>query len=152
MLKGVHRLLTPELLGVLAEMGHGDDLAVVDANFPAASTAMGTQFGRPIYLPCTSLAEAVEAVLSLFPLDSFVDHPVRRMASDQGPEDLPPVQKEVQSVVDAALGRHCPISALERFAFYEAARGSYAVVQTGERRWWGDVLLKKGAFRPEDGA
>jgi L-fucose mutarotase len=151
-LKGIHPLVTPELLGVLAEMGHGDDLAIVDANFPAASTAAETHFGRPIYLPGASLAEAVEAVLSLVPLDSFVDEPVRRMASDEGLEDLPPVQKEVEAVVGTVLGRPCRLGALDRFAFYEAARASYAVVQTGERRWWGDVLLKKGAFRPGDGA
>jgi L-fucose mutarotase len=148
-LKGAHRLLTPELLRVLAEMGHGDDLAIVDANFPAASTAYETRFGRPIYLPGVSLGQAVEAVLTVLPLDSFVDHPVRCMASGQGPEDLPPVQKEVQSIVAAALGQPLELGALERFTFYEAARASYAVVQTGERRWWGDVLLKKGAFAPE---
>ena len=149
MLKGVHPLLTPELLGVLAAMGHGDDLAVVDANFPATSVAVETAHGRPIYLPGASLAEAVEAVLSLFPLDSFVDQPALCMASDSGPSEMPPVQKEVQLVVDAAEGRHLPLGSLERFAFYEAAEASYAVVQTGERRWWGDVLLKKGAFVPE---
>jgi L-fucose mutarotase len=148
MLKGMHRLLTPDLLQVLAEMGHGDDLAVVDANFPAASVARGTAFGRPLYLPGVTLAEAVEAVLSLFPLDSFVDHAVRRMETDKGPEDLPPVQKEVQVVVDAAEGCHLPLGSLPRFAFYEAARASYAVVQTGEQRWWGDVLLKMGAIAP----
>lgn len=150
MLKGLHPLLTPELLQVLAEMGHGDDLAVVDANFPAASVAMETAIGRPLYLPGASLAAAVEAVLSLFPLDSFVDEPVKCMAADGASDDLPPVQMEVQAAVDAAEGRHVPLGALERFAFYEAARAAYAVVQTGERRWWGDVLLKKGAFRPPD--
>jgi L-fucose mutarotase len=149
MLKGLHPLVTPELLEVLAAMGHGDDLAVVDANFPATSVAMETAHGRPIYLPAVSLAGAVEAVLTLFPLDAFVDRPAVCMRADTGPDEMPPVQQEVQVVVDAAEGRHFPLGSLERFAFYDAARTSYAVVQTGETRWWGDVLLKKGAFAPE---
>lgn len=148
MLKGLHPLLTPELLGALSEMGHGDEIAIVDANFPATSVAMETAFGRPIYLPGASLAQAVEAVLSLVPLDTFVEHPARRMETDQGPEDVPAVQQEVQEVVDAAEGRHVALGSLERFAFYDAARSAYAVVQTGERRWWGDVLLKMGAIAP----
>jgi L-fucose mutarotase len=158
MLKGIHPLLTPELIGVLASMGHGDDLAVVDANFPATSTAMETAHGRVLQLAGASgrvlqlagasVPEATAAILSLLPLDSFVEHPAVRMEVEGAPDELPPVQQEIQAAVDAAEGRHLPLGALGRHEFYAAARRCYAVVQTTERRWWADVLLKKGAIAP----
>ena len=149
MLKNINPLLTPELLSVLAAMGHGDELAVTDANFPAESVARGTSHGRAISAAGASLPEVVGAILSVLPLDEFVDAPVRRMAIDVTPDELPGVQQEVQTVVDAVSGRHWPMGVLERFAFYDAARGCYAVVLTGERRLYGNVLIKKGATPPE---
>ena len=149
MLKNIDPLLTPELLYVLAAMGHGDELAVIDANFPADSVARRTCHGRVVSLAGASMPEAVSAILSVLPLDEFVDKPVRRMAIDVTPDELPGVQQEVQTVVDAVSGRHWPMGVLERFAFYEAARGCYAVVLTGERRFYGNVLIKKGAIPPE---
>jgi L-fucose mutarotase len=146
MLKGINPLLTPELLYAMAAMGHGDELAVVDANFPAESVARGTTNGRVIPMTGVSMPEAVAAIVSLLPLDQFADTPVRRMADDSATDELPTVQQEVQAVIDGAAGRHWPIGALERFAFYEAARTSYAVVLTGERRLYGNVLVKKGAM------
>lgn len=148
MLKGIHPLITPELLGVLAEMGHGDDLAVVDANFPATSVAMETAHRRVVHLASASVPEAVAAVLSLFPLDSFVEHPAVLMGAEGHPGEAPPVQQEIQAEVDLAEGRHVPLAALGRHEFYAAARRTYAVVQTGELRWWANVILKKGAFAP----
>ena len=142
MLKNINPLLTPELLYVMAAMGHGDELAVVDANFPAYSVARGTTTARVVPMAGVSLPEAVRA-------DEFVDSPVRSMAGDSAPGELPEVQQEVQAVIDAAAGRHWPIGELERFAFYEAARASYAVVLTGERRFYGNVLIKKGALAPQ---
>jgi L-fucose mutarotase len=150
MLKNINPLLTPELLYVMAAMGHGDELAVVDANFPAYSVAHGTTNARVVPMAGVSMPEAVSAMLSLLPLDEFVDSPVRSMAGDSAPGELPEVQQEVQAVIDAAAGRHWPIGELERFAFYEAARTSYAVVLTGERRFYGNVLIKKGALAPQD--
>jgi L-fucose mutarotase len=150
MLKNINPLLTPELLYVMAAMGHGDELAVVDANFPAYSVARGTTNARVVPMAAVSMPEAVSAMLSLLPLDEFVDSPVRSMAGDAAPGELPEVQQEVQAVIDAAAGRHWPIGELERFAFYEAARTSYAVVLTGERRFYGNVLIKKGALAPQD--
>jgi L-fucose mutarotase len=150
MLKHVDPLLSPELLYVLAAMGHGDELAVVDANFPADSVARRTGYGRLVTMAGVPMPEAVRAILSLLPLDDFVDHPVHRMAVDTAPDELPPVQREVQAVVDAAAGRHWPMGGLERFSFYEAARGAYAVVLTGERRYFANVLIKKGAIPPSD--
>ncbi|MGA3215315.1 MAG: RbsD/FucU domain-containing protein [Acidimicrobiales bacterium] len=150
MLKNIDPLLTPELLFVLAAMGHGDDIAVVDANFPADSVAHGTCHGRVVSLAGVSMPEAVGAILSVLPLDEFVDAPVRRMAVDGTTDKLAEVQQEVQGIIDAGAGRHWPMGALERFAFYEAARGSYAVILTGERRFFGNVLIKKGALPPGD--
>ena len=149
MLKNIDPLLTAELLSVLAAMGHGDELAITDANFPADSVARSTCHGRVITMAGASLSEVVRAILSLLPLDEFVDAPVRRMATDVTPNELPEVQREVQEVIDAVSGRHWPMGVLERFAFYEAARGCYAVVLTGERRFFGNVLIKKGAIPPE---
>jgi L-fucose mutarotase len=149
MLKNINPLLTAELLSVLAAMGHGDELAVTDANFPADSVARGTCHGRVISVAGASLSEVVGAILSVLPLDEFVDAPVRRMAIDVTPDELPVVQQEVQAVIDAVSGKNWPMGVLERFAFYEAARGCYAVVLTGERRFYGNVLIKKGALPPE---
>lgn len=149
MLKNIDPLLTPELLYVLAAMGHGDDLVVVDANFPADAVARRTAWGRSVSLAGTATPAALRAILSLLPLDEFVEEPVRRMAVDKAPDEVPPVQREMQAVVDAAAGRSWPMGALERFAFYETARSAYAVVATGERRFWGCVLVKKGVVPPE---
>ena len=102
MLKNISPLLTAELLYVMAAMGHGDELAVVDANFPAHSVARGTVNSRVITMAGVPMPEAVSAILSLLPLDQFVDTPVRSMADDSAPGELPVVQREVQAVIDAA--------------------------------------------------
>jgi len=150
MLKNIDPLLTAELLSVLAAMGHGDELAVTDANFPTDSVARGTCHGQVISAAGASLSQVVGAIVSVLPLDESVDAPVRRMAIDVTPDELPEVQREVQAVIDAVSGKHWPMGVLERFAFYEAARGCYAVVLTGERRFYGNVLIKKGAIPPEN--
>jgi L-fucose mutarotase len=125
-------------------------LAVVDANFPADSVALRTGHGRVVPLAGVSMPEAVRAILTLLPLDDFVDTPVRRMASDNSaPDNLPEVQREVQVVIDKAAGRPWPTGIVERFDFYEAARNAYAVVRTGERRYYGNVLIRKGAIPPD---
>ncbi|MGC8626083.1 MAG: RbsD/FucU family protein [Acidimicrobiales bacterium] len=145
MLKNIDPLLTPELLHVLALMGHGDEIAIVDANFPADSVARGTRHGKPVVLAGASATQAVAAVLSVLPLDEYVGTPVRAMAAPATPEGQPPqVHLEVQEVVGSAAGHPCPLDMLERFDFYEASRSSYAVVLTGERRLYGNFLIKKG--------
>jgi L-fucose mutarotase len=148
MLKHVHPLLTPELLHVLALMGHGDDLVVCDANFPADSVARTTVHGRAVPLAGADAPAAIEAILSAFPLDSFVDQPALRMAADEAPDELQPVQQAVQAIIDADAGRSLPLGGVERFAFYDLARRAYAVVATGERRFWGCFVLKKGVIPP----
>ena len=144
MLKNIDPLLTPELLQVLRAMGHGDELVLADANFPAASMAK-----RLIRLDGVDLIEAGRAVLSVFPLDGFVDTPVYRMEVIGQPDEIPPVQQEFQQITDQAAGRSVKIAGLERFAFYERARQAYAVVLTGERRGYGNAVLVKGVIGPD---
>ncbi|MBS7697250.1 MULTISPECIES: RbsD/FucU domain-containing protein [unclassified Chelatococcus] len=146
MLKGVDPLLTPDLLWVLAAMGHGDDIAIVDANFPAEAVARATASGRLVRLPELNLARAVRAVLSLLPIDDFVSDPVRRMEVVGDRDTVPPIQQEVQRVVDAAAGRALPAEGIERFAFYDAARKAFAVVQVGDLRPYGCFLVRKGVI------
>ena len=148
MLKNIDSLLTPELLHVLALMGHGDEVAVVDANFPADSVARSTCLGRAVALAGSTASQAVRAVLSVLPLDEYVDAPVRTMAAP-GADGPPLVQREVQEIVDAAAARHWPLGILERFEFYEASRNSYAIVVTAERRLYGNFLIKKGVVPPD---
>lgn len=143
MLKTIDPLLNADLLYVLAAMGHGDDLALVDRNFPATSVAGDNPLIR---CDAADLSSMGRAILSLFPLDSFVDHPVTRMQVVGDPDEIPEVQQEFQGIVDAAEGRSLPMGSIERFAFYGAARQAFAVVQTGETRPYGCVLLKKGVI------
>lgn len=141
MLKGIHPLLSPDLLQTLAAMGHGDELAVVDANFPAASVAR-----RLLRVDGANAPEVLAACLSLFPLDTFVPDPANRMEVVGDPGAVPPVVREFQQVVDAAEGHHVPLGRIERHAFYERARRAYAIVATGERRGYGCILLTKGVL------
>jgi L-fucose mutarotase len=144
MLKGLDPLLSADLLHVLRAMGHGDELAIVDANFPAAS--MGR---RVVRMDGVSATRALEAVLSVMPLDDFVDEPCARMQVVDDPDAVPEVCKEFQELIDLAEGRRFRLGKLERFAFYERARQAFALVQTGETRLYGNVLLKRGVIRPQ---
>jgi L-fucose mutarotase len=149
MLWGIDPLLDADLLYALRRMGHGDEIAVVDTNFPAASTAMTTVTGEPLSLAGVSAARAVEAVLSVMPLDSFVPDPACRMEVVDDAYAIPPVQQEVQQVIDAAVGRRLPLVGIERFAFYERARNAFVILIAGERRHYGCFIFKKGVLPPE---
>ncbi len=146
MLKNIDPILSPDLLRVLAAMGHGDDLAVVDANFPADSVARQTVVGKLIRLDGVDVVQAVSAILTVFPLDSFVESPARRMEIVGAPNEIPEVQQEVQREIDDAEGQSLPMASVERFAFYEEAKKAYAVVATTEGRAYGCFLLKKGVI------
>ena len=147
MLKNVDPILTPELLWVLRAMGHGDDLVLADANFPAQSVAGAKHLIR---LPGIDIPNAARAILSVLPLDSFVPHPVIRMEVVGKPEYLPPVQQEMQREIDRAEGKSLPMGSVERFAFYEHAKQGFAVVATSETRGYGCFLLKKGVILTAD--
>ncbi|MBK8083559.1 MAG: RbsD/FucU family protein [Devosia sp.] len=149
MLKGIDPILNADVLHALKSMGHGDDLIIADMNFPSDSIARQTAYGRLLKLENVTAGRAAQAILSLMPLDSFVPHPALRMEIVGKPDEIPPVQQEVQDAIDAAEGRSWPMGSIERFAFYEAARKSYCVIQTGERRFYGCFVLKKGVVPPD---
>jgi L-fucose mutarotase len=149
MLWGIDPLLDADLLYALRRMGHGDEIAVVDTNFPAASVAASTIMGEPILMAGVSAARAVEAILSVMPLDTFVPDPACRMEIVGDPDAVPPVQREVQQAVDRAASKHVPLLGIERFAFYERAKSAFAIVATGERRFYADFIFKKGVVPPE---
>ncbi|MCX5517925.1 RbsD/FucU family protein [Kaistia defluvii] len=149
MLKSIDPLLNADVLYALRAMGHGDDLVICDTNFPADSVARETVLGELLRIDNVSAAEAARAILSVMPLDSFVDQPALRMEIVGSPDQLPDVQNEVQAEIDAAEGRSWPMGSVERFDFYERARNAYCVIQTGERRFYGCFILKKGVIPPD---
>ncbi len=149
MLKGINPLLNADVLRALRAMGHGDDLVIVDTNFPSDSVARQTRLGKLLRIDNTTAAEVVGAVLSVMPLDSFVDDSACRMEMVGAPEEVPPVQREVQKAIDAAEGKPWPMISVERFAFYERAKQAYCVIQTGERRFYGCFAFRKGVIPPD---
>jgi L-fucose mutarotase len=149
MLKGLDNRLNADVLYVLRSMGHGDRLVIADTNFPAESIARQTVFGELLRMENLTAAEAVQAILSVLPLDTFVEDFAGRMEIVGNPAEIPPVQAEVQAEIDRAEGRPRPMIGVERFAFYDEARQSYAVIQTGERRFYGCFMFRKGVIPPE---
>ena len=141
MLKGLDPLLPPDLLHALAAMGHGDELALVDRNYPATSTSQ-----RLIRLDGADTAAAARAILSLFPLDTFVDEPLLRMEVVGSPDEVTPVQQELAGIASDLDGREVAMGSLERFAFYERSRGAFATVITGEDAPYACFLLIKGVI------
>ena len=138
MLKGLHPLLGPDLLHALASMGHGERLAIVDANFPAAGMAR-----RLIALPGVGALDALCAVLSVLPLDDFVPDPVHVMQPVGAQAGTPEIIQSFARILGSA-----PAS-LDRHAFYRETAAAYAIVWTGERRLYGNVLLTKGVVPPD---
>lgn len=149
MLKGIDPRLNADVLHVLRMMGHGDVLIIADTNFPSDSVARATVYGNLLRMDNLNAAEAVEAVLSVMPLDTFVDDFAGRMEIVGEPDTIPAVQAEVQQKINAAEGAERPMISIERFAFYDMARQSYAVIQTGERRFYGCFMLRKGVIGPD---
>ena len=149
MLKGISPLLNADVLYALRAMGHGDDLIIADTNFPSDSIARQTRLGRLLRIDNVTAAAAVEAVLSVYPLDTFVDDSAGRMEIVGSPDEVPPVQQEVQRAVDRAEGKSWPMVGVERYAFYERAKQAYCVIQTGERRFYGCFAFRKGVVPPD---
>lgn len=149
MLKGIDHRLNADVLGTLRAMGHGDMLILVDTNFPAHAVAKETVLGRPLLMENLTAAEATDAILSVLPLDDFVPDFAGRMEVVGEPDTRPPVQVEVQAGIDRAEGRARPLPGIERFAFYDLAKQAYAVVQTGERRFYGCFMFRKGVIPPD---
>jgi L-fucose mutarotase len=138
-LKNIDPLLTGALLRLLDEMGHGDVLALVDRNFPAH------RYGKPVFdLRGSDIEAAGKAVLSVLPLDGFVDSPIVRMQIDGSPDEISSVTAGLGAIADDAERRGVGIASLERFSFYEAAKEATAFVQTGETVPYSCYLLRKG--------
>lgn len=149
MLKGIDPILNADVLWALKSMGHGDDLIIADMNFPSDSVSRETVTGKLLRLENVTAARAARAILSIMPLDSFVEKPALRMEIVGKPDEIPDVQQEVQAEIDRAEGRSWPMGSIERFAFYDLAKKSYCVIQTGERRFYGCFVFKKGVLPPE---
>lgn len=145
MLLGIDPLLGPEALYVLRSMGHGDDLIIADANFPAEAISRQTVFGRPLRID-GDIVRVMRAVLSLMPIDTFVDDAFGRMEVVGKPDEIPEVQREVEKLISGTSTR---MVGIERFAFYERARKAYAVIQTQERRFYADFAVRKGVVPPD---
>jgi L-fucose mutarotase len=144
MLKGIDQRLSAEIIHVLMLMGHGDDLVLADVNHPAATIAAETTYGRMIDMAGCDIPTAARAILSLMPLDTFVPAPVSRMQVVGNPEAQVPVFGRMQAVIDTAEGRPIQMQALERFAFYDAAKRSFAIIRTADSGPYGCFILKKG--------
>ena len=144
MLKNIDPLLSPELLSTLRAMGHGDELAIVDANYPAVSS------GRPVIRMdgVPSATRIMEAVLSLLPLDEFVPCAAFHMQVVHDATAEMPIFSEFRAILQRYEPKLARLEGIERFAFYERVKHCFAVVATGERRLYGNLILKKGIVRP----
>ncbi|PVB60488.1 RbsD/FucU domain-containing protein [Labrenzia sp. 011] len=141
MLRGLNPLLSPDLLHALAAMGHGNDIVIADANFPAHSNGQ-----RVVRLDGVSATAALEAVLQVLPLDIYVPDPALTMQVVGNPSEIPPVVAEFQKIVNEQADNPVSIGSLERHAFYQRAREAFVILQTGETRLYGNILLKKGVI------
>jgi L-fucose mutarotase len=141
MLRGIDPLLSPELLMILRAMGHGDEIAIVDANFPATSNADWL-----VRLDGVDASQALAAILSVLPLDSFVADPANGMQVVGRPEEIPPAIADFQTIVDRLAGFPVRIARIERFGFYERAKTCFAIVATTDRRLYANIILKKGVI------
>jgi len=142
MLKGISPLLSPELLLILAEMGHGDDIVIADGNFPAET--MGQ---RVVRADGHGVVALLNAILPLFPLDDFVPDPAKVMQPVDPATPTPPIWNEFQASIDRHETRPIPLTRLERFEFYDQAKKAYAVIATGETAIYANLILKKGVVR-----
>lgn len=146
MLRFIDPALSPELLCYLRQMGHGDDIAIVDANFPAET--MGQRVVRADGVSATHMAEAI---LKLMPLDDFVEQSAFVMRQVHDPEVLAPICEEFAGQVKQYSEGRFGVVPVERFAFYDLVKTCFVVVQTAERRLYGNIVLKKGVLRPGEG-
>ncbi len=143
MLKGVSPLLSPELLKIIAEMGHGDELVIADGNFPAVSMAR-----RLVRADGHGVPALLDAILALFPLDSYVPRPAALMSVVPGDSTRPTIWEEYRTIVRRYEPGFTEFEMVERFAFYARAQEAFAVLATGEAALYANIILKKGVIRP----
>jgi len=144
MLKGISPLISPELLKILAEMGHGDEIVLADAHFPGHSVNE-----KVIRADGLTVTQMLDAILSLIALDHAVPSPVLMMAVQKGDTADPSVEESYRAVIDKYMPKTPPIQRIDRFEFYERAKKAFAVVMTTETRIYGNILLKKGVTPTE---
>lgn len=140
MLKGISPVISPELLKILCEMGHGDEIVIGDGNFPAASNAK-----RLVRLDGHGVPEILDGILKLIPLDTYVESPAMLMATGEG-EATPEIWAKYEDIITENNGK-TNISQIERFAFYERAQKAYAIIATGESAIYANIILKKGVIK-----
>lgn len=146
MLKGIDQRLSAEIVHILMLMGHGDDLVICDVNHPAASIAAQTTYGKLVDMAGCDIPAAAGAILSLMPLDTFVEAPVARMQVVGDPYAQVPIFARMQATIDTAENRAIPMRALERFAFYAEAKRAFAIIRTADSGPYGCFILKKGVI------
>ncbi|GBG12321.1 fucose isomerase [Paenibacillus agaridevorans] len=145
MLKGIPAILPPELLKVLMEMGHSDEIVLADGNFPGASHAQ-----RLIRCDGHGIPALLDAMLQLLPLDQYVEKPAGLMAVMPGDATQTPIWEEYREIIRAREGLDEPFEEIERFSFYERAKRAYAIVATGESALYANLILKKGVVKPDN--
>jgi L-fucose mutarotase len=150
MLKGIRAELNGDILQALCSMGHGDVLVVADANFPSDAIARETRLGKLLTMENIPAPQAIDAILSVLPLDTPLQPSVGRMEIIGKPDEIPPIQHEVQAIIDRVEGKPAPMYPVERMAFYELAKKAYCVIATGELRFYGCFLLTKGVIPAEE--
>ncbi|WP_338787300.1 L-fucose mutarotase [Metabacillus sp. FJAT-53654] len=141
MLKGIPKIISPELLKVLMEMGHGDEIVLADGNFPAASHG-----SKVIRCDGNSATEILESILELFPIDTYTKHPIALMEVVKGDPVETPIWDEYESIIAKQTSIESPFEYVERFAFYDRAKNAYAIIATGEKALYANIILKKGAI------
>ncbi|OAS89082.1 MULTISPECIES: L-fucose mutarotase [Metabacillus] len=141
MLKGIPKIISPELLKVLMEMGHGDEIVLADGNFPAASHG-----SKVIRCDGNSATEILESILELFPIDTYTKHPIALMEVVKGDPVETPIWDEYESIIAKQTSIESPFEYVERFAFYDRAKNAYAIIATGEKALYANIILKKGVI------
>lgn len=139
MLKGIPSILSPEMLKILMEMGHGDEIILADGNFPAASNAQ-----RLVRCDGHGIPELLDAILRFFPLDTFVQKPISLMAVVPGDNYKPEIWEEYKKVIREYEERAADFEYIERFQFYQTAKNAYAIIATSEAARYANIILKKG--------
>lgn len=142
MLKNIPKILSPELVKILMEMGHGDEIVIADGNFPAEAIGQ-----RVVRCDGHGVPELLDGIMRLFPLDTYTDKPVMLMEVVKGDPVVPTIWDEYKAIINKYEPENCKIEMIERFAFYERAKTAFAVVATGEEAIYANIILKKGVVK-----
>ncbi len=142
MLKNIPKIMSPELLKTLMEMGHGDEIVIADGNFPAETIGK-----RVVRCDGHGVTELLDAVMQFFPLDTYTEKPVMLMEVVKGDPIVPTIWEDYKAVINKYEPENCKIEMIERFEFYERAKKAYAVVATGEEAVYANIILKKGVVK-----